>query len=211
MSKSGETVILIHGLWMHGLVFVPQQLRLESKGFAVRRFSYPSWSRHLRENADRLADFVAATRASTIHLVAHSLGGLVALTMLEQNADRRIRRLVLMGSPCCACHCGSFLAATPPLSPLIGHSIKDWLAQPMPAVPASVEIGIIAGTRSFGMGRVIPGLPRPNDGVVALAETQLPEARDSIALPVSHSGMLISANCGEQIARFLKTGSFIHA
>lgn len=210
MSESKETVILIHGLWMHGLVFLPHQRRLEKRGFFAQRFSYPSWSKTLGENVDRLAGFIAASRASRIHLVAHSLGGLVALAMLGQEADRRIRRLILMGSPCCGCHCGSFLAAAPPLSPLVGRSVKDWLARPRPPVPTSVEIGIIAGTRRFGMGCVIPGLPRPNDGVVALAETRLPEAKDSIALPVSHSGMLISTACTEQIAGFIQTGGFIH-
>lgn len=210
MSEGKDTVILIHGLWMHGLVFLPHQHHLEKLGFSAQRFSYPSWSRNLRDNADRLAAFIANTDAASVHLVAHSLGGLVALAMLGQGADPRIRRLILMGSPCSACHCGRVLAATPALSPLIGHSIKDWLRLPQPTVPPSVEIGVIAGTRSFGMGRVIPGLPRPNDGVVALAETRLPEAKDSIALPVSHSGMLLSSACGDQIAAFLKSGSFVH-
>lgn len=211
MSESSETVILIHGLWMHGLVFLPHQLQLERRGLSVQRFSYPSWSRNLQENVDRLATFVAGVQAPRIHLVGHSLGGLLVLAMLGQGADSRIARVILMGSPCMGCHCGNYLAATPPLSPLIGRSVKDWLALPRPAIPRSVEIGIIAGTRSFGMGRIIPGLQRPNDGVVALTETQLPEAKDSIALPVSHSGMLFSTACAEQVAEFLKTGSFIHA
>lgn len=211
MFESNETVILIHGLWMHGLVFLPHQLRLEKRGFSAQRFSYPSWSRNLSENVDRLAAFIAGTQASRIHLVGHSLGGLLVLAMLGQGADSRIERVILMGSPCMGCHCGNYLAAAAPLSPLIGRSIKDWLAQPRPAIPRSVEIGIVAGTRSFGMGRLVPGLQRPNDGVVALTETQLPEAKDSIALPVSHSGMLLSTACAEQMAGFLKTGSFIHA
>lgn len=211
MSESGEIVILIHGLWMRGLVFLPHHRWLELEGFSARRFSYPSWSRGLQENVDRLTSFIADIRASKIHLVAHSLGGLLALAMLGQRAERRIGRIVLMGSPCAACHCGSVLAATPALAPLLGHTIKDWLAQPHPIVPASVEIGILAGTRSFGMGRVIRGLPRPNDGIVALAETHLPEAQDKIALPVSHSGMLLSAACARQIVNFIRTGKFIHA
>lgn len=212
MSESGETVILIHGLWMHGAVFLPHQHWLQKHGFAAERFSYPSWSGDLQQNVDRLAAFIATHRATRIHLVAHSLGGLIVLAMLEQGADARIRRAVLMGSPCAACHCGRFLAASPALSPLLGRTIRTWLTRTqLPDRPAPVEIGVLAGTRSFGLGRIIPGLPRPNDGVVAVAETRLPTAQDRITLPVSHSGMLLSPACAEQIAGFLKTGSFIHA
>lgn len=212
VAESSAAAILIHGLWMHGLVFLPLQRRLEKLGFAVRRFSYPAWRWSLERNAELLAVFVADTRADTIHLVAHSLGGLVALTMLTRGADARIRRLVLMGSPCAGCHSGDYMAANPALSPLLGRSIKDWRARPRPIPPATVDIGVIAGTRRFGLGSlVIPGLPLPNDGVVAVAETSLPEARDSIALAVSHSGMLVSRTCAEQAAAFLRSGRFIHA
>jgi len=211
MPDSADTAILVHGLWMHGLVFVPHQVWLEKRGFAVRRFSYPSWSESLEKNAERLARFVAATPGANIHLVCHSLGGLVAMAMLEKGQDPRIRRVVLMGSPYAGCHCGHYMAGRRGLSPLLGRSIKDWLALPRPAKAKSVEIGVIAGTRRFGLGMVIPGLPPPNDGVVSVEETRVPEARDRIILPVSHSGMLISPVCGEQVANFLGTGRFIHA
>lgn len=210
-SGPSDSAILVHGLWMHGLVLAPYQYRFEKEGFAVRRFSYPSWSRTLEENAALLARFVAGTPGHQLHLVCHSLGGLVALTMLENHGDPRIRRLVLMGTPFADCHCGHYLADRPVLAPFLGRSMTDWLVQAKPPVPESVEIGVIAGTRRLGLGCIIPGLQRPNDGVVAVEETRLPEARDSIILPVSHSGMLLSPLCAEQAAHFLKKGCFIHA
>lgn len=210
MPASAETAVLVHGLWMHGLVLVPHQYWLEKQGFGVRRFSYPSWSQSLERNADRLARFVAATPGRHIHLVCHSLGGLVALLMLSRRRDPRIRRLVLMGTPYADCHCGRYLADRRPLSPLLGQSMKDWLGRHRLPRPDDVEVGVIAGTRRWGLGRIIPGLPRPNDGVVALAETCFPGARDSVLLAVSHSGLLMSPMCAEQVASFLQTGRFIH-
>lgn len=210
MSQDVESAILVHGLWMHGLVLAPYQYWLEKQGFAVRRFSYPSWSHNLDQNAALLSRFVSDAPGRRIHLVCHSLGGLVALSMLGKHRDPRIGRLVLMGTPYADCHCGRYMAEREGLSPLLGRSIKAWLAGPRPEVPKSVEIGIIAGTRRWGLGCVIPGLQLPNDGVVAVEETRLPEARDTIILPVSHSGMLISPLCAEQAASFLRTGRFIH-
>ena len=206
-----ETVILIHGLWMHGIVLQPQQRWLRAGGYTVRRFTYPSWQGRLTNNVRLLSGFVSDTPGATIHLVGHSLGGLVALNLLTQAADPRIRRVVLLGTPCVGSHCGATLAATPLLSVLLGHSFKDWLDQPRPCPPPAIEIGVISGTRSFGLGRLIPGLTRPNDGLITVDETVLAEAKDSIALKVSHSGMLVSHSCAKQIANFLSEGKFIHA
>lgn len=209
-TDKAETIILIHGLWMRGLVMLPQQRWLRAEGFAVRRFSYPSWRCGLADNVRRLSRFVRETPGDIIHLVAHSLGGLVALKMLSQEADARIRRTVLMGTPYAGCHCAITLAALPGLGALVGATFADWFTLPRPALPTALEIGVIAGTRPVGFGRLIPGLASPNDGMVGVGETHIAAARDSIALDVSHSGMLVSRACAGQIASFLRTGSFIH-
>ena len=211
MTDKTETVILIHGLWMRGLVLLPHQHWLRAEGFAVRRFSYPSWRGGLADNVRLLSSFINETPGAVIHLVAHSLGGLVALKMLSQEPDARIRRTVLLGTPYAGCHCGFTLAESPVLATLVGHTFEDWFSLPRPALLPAVEIGVIAGTRPISFGRLIPGLARPNDGLIAVDETRIAAAKDSIALNVSHSGMLMSRACTGQIANFLRTGCFIHA
>jgi len=178
--------------------------------FAVHRFSYPSRRVGLDDNVRLLSRFVSETPGAVIHLVAHSLGRLVALKMLSEEADPRIRRVILLGTPFAGCHVGSTLARKPVLARLIGRTFEDWFRSPRPVLPAAVEIGVIAGTRRISFGRIIPGLAHPNDGLVAVEETRLATARDSIALNVSHSGILASRACAGQIASFLRTGNFIH-
>ena len=211
MAETRETVILIHGLWMPGLVLLPYQQRLRAAGFAARRFAYPSWRDRLAPNVERLARCIADTPASVIHLVAHSLGGLLVLSTLAQRPDARVGRVVLLGSPCAGCHCGATLASMPLLSALVGRTFADWYQAPRPELPPRIEVGIIAGTRRVGFGLLIPGLPRPNDGLIAVAETHLAGATDDIALPVNHSGMLISRLCVRQTVSFLRSGKFVHA
>ena len=210
MSENRRTVILVHGLWVRSPVFLLHQRWLKKKGFDVRRFSYPSVSNGLLQNAEALGKFVAATDGDTIHLVGHSLGGLVALAMLAHYPEPRLGRVVLMGSPCMGCHAAMTMRRWPWLGRAIGHSLNDWLAMPRPSLPGNVEIGVLAGDLGIGLGRLAPGLPKPNDGVVAVAETQLPEAADSIVLPVSHTAMLISCTCSNQMAVFLESGKFLH-
>lgn len=211
MSDKSETIILIHGLWMRGLVMLPHQHWLRSEGFSVCRFSYPSWRGSLADNVRLLSTFVKESPCSSIHLVAHSLGGAVALTMLSQEPDPRIRRVILMGTPYAGCHCGFAIAKRPMLARLVGHTFEGWFKIPRPTLPPAVDIGILAGTRSISCGRLIPGLACPNDGLIAVTETYIPAAKDSISLHVSHSGMLVSKACAGQIANFLRFGIFLHA
>jgi pimeloyl-ACP methyl ester carboxylesterase len=195
---------------MRGLVMLPHQRWLRAEGYATHLFTYPSWRDSLADNARRLSAFVAQTPGSVIHLVAHSLGGVVTLNMLAQEPDARIGRVVLLGTPYASCHCGFTIAATPGLSKMVGHTFEDWFSQPRPSLPPATEIGVIAGTRRISFGRLIPGLPKPNDGLVAVEETRVPTATDSIELHVSHTGMLVSSACASQIASFLRTGKFVH-
>lgn len=211
MGSKVETVILIHGLWMPALVMLPHQRWLHAQGFAVRRFAWPSWRDGMAGNVRLLSRFITGTPGDIIHLVAHSLGGLLSLQMLAQPCDPRIGRIVLMGTPYGGCHSGFAIAAIPGFSWVVGRSFEDWFSQPPPELPSTVCIGVIAGTRRVSFGRLIPGLPRPNDGLISVDETRLRSAMDSIALDVCHSGMLASRVCAAQVACFLKNGAFVHA
>jgi pimeloyl-ACP methyl ester carboxylesterase len=207
------TVILVHGLWTPAAVLIPHGRWLRRLGYHVLRFGYPSVRATLSQNAEALRRYVAAASGSGIHLVGHSLGGLVILDMLRQEADPRLHRVVLLGTPCVDSHCARRLVRVAGMPTLLGRSISEWLARGPGATVAprsEIEVGVLAGTRSVGLGRTVPGLPRPNDGVVTLAEARLPGAADFIALPVAHSEMLASRRCAAQVAAFLEAGHFLH-
>jgi hypothetical protein len=69
---------------------------------------------------------------------------------------------------------------------------------------------VIAGSRPWGLGHLVLRLPGTNDGVVRLEETEVAGMRDRIVLPVSHSGMLVSARVARQVTAFLERGAFDH-
>lgn len=60
------------------------------------------------------------------------------------------------------------------------------------------------------MGLIIPDIPRPNDGTVAVDETKLEGTQDHITLHASHFGLLISAQTFQQIIHFIDHGAFQH-
>lgn len=102
MDQRSDVVILIHGLWMPVFVLLPLQRRLRPRGLVVHRFAYPSWRAGFEENLRALARRVQAMPATHVHLVGHSLGGLLALSLLARRSDAsagpRLGRVVLLGS-----------------------------------------------------------------------------------------------------------------
>lgn len=208
-SPVEEVVVLVHGLWMRGWVMAVLGLRLRRCGFRVVAFSYPSMRRSLSQNALRLSRFAAAIAAPRVHFVGHSLGGLLLLQMLAEHPETRTGRMVLMGAPYRASHAAGRLSRTALGRALVGRGMAQWLGQQAPHSAAQCEAGVIAGSRSLGLGRLLGGLQRPNDGVVAVAETRVPGARGHVVLKVSHSGMLLSGLVARQVCAFLQDGHFL--
>jgi hypothetical protein len=130
--------------------------------------------------------------------------------MLERAAGLNIGRIVLGGPPFLGSFAAERLARLPGGHMALGHSIPEWLGSARPSGLGRYDIGVIAGSLGVGLGRLIaPDLPEPNDGVVSVAETRLPEARDHIVLNVSHTAMLFSAAVTRQMCEFLKHGAFL--
>jgi len=201
--------VLVHGLWMHGVVMGMQRWYLARMGFDAMCYSYPSMRLTLTENAGRLAQFARSLRAPQVHWVGHSLGGLVILRMLEREPALPPGRVVLLGVPYGDGYARRALAASRLGTRLLGRSIGEWVDIEKPEKFPGREIGVIAGSLSRGLGRVVArGLPTPNDGVVMVVETELAAACDRIVLPVSHSGMLFSRRVARQSGAFLRDGKF---
>lgn len=195
---------------MRGWVMAWLGWRLRRCGFQTIYFSYPSVRATLSENAQRLSQFVASLDTPRIHFLGHSLGGLVILHMLAQHPDPRIGRVVLAGCPCRPNYAAAKLARSAWGRGLIGRSVLQSLAQDYPSCGDRPEIGVIAGCRPVGAGRLIGGVPQPNDGVVAVDETFLPGARERIVLNVCHTCMLLSGAVARQASAFLRRGHFLH-
>ena len=204
-----ESVILVHGLWTGGWPMQGLRLLLARRGYAAYAFAYPSIAQSLDEHARRLAARIGELREPVIHLVGHSLGGLVILRCLRNHGERRIGRVVLMGAPVRACMAGRHLNNLAAGKRLLGASRDIWRSLPEVFRPRC-ELGVIAGSRPWGLGRMLMRLPGTNDGVVRLEETEVAGMRDRIVLPLSHSGMLVSAHVAREVAAFLERGAFEH-
>jgi pimeloyl-ACP methyl ester carboxylesterase len=205
-------VVVVHGLWMRGGAMKVLRRRLASRGFDVHVFNYPSTAADLATNAARLARFVEHVPGERVDVVAHSLGGILILAMLEHGAPAKLGRVVCLGSPFGGSLTAARVARLPGGARLIGRSIADLLARGgFDAWRSPHEIGIIAGRVPFGVGSLLGGFGEPSDGTVAIAETRLAGARDHIVLKVAHMSLLWSGEVARQVEHFLLTGRFHRA
>lgn len=218
-ARAEQAVVCVHGLWLSGFAMRYWRGQFERAGYASYAFSYPSVRGRLSHNRTGLLRFVTALPESTVHFAGHSLGALTIVSMLEacdwSLPGKVLGRVVLAGPPFQDSHAGRALmgargrVAGGVGGVLAGHSLKEWLAGRRPQVPAGVELGVIAGDSNLGLGRLIsPGLPRPHDGTVSVAETRVTGAREHLVLPVGHTGMLMSSQVARRMIRFIESGSF---
>ncbi|MDH3923360.1 MAG: alpha/beta hydrolase [Xanthomonadales bacterium] len=203
-------VILVHGLWFGSWAMASLAKKLEASEFSCRRFSYATTRQGLDAHATALREFARQSTFQQVHFAAHSLGGLVTLRMLQLFADAVPGRVVLLGSPLGGSVTAHKAGKIPGADKLLGE-ISPALQGGFQRLPADRETGMIAGTRGVGLGMLVGGVGGTGDGTVATAETRVPGLADHIELPVTHTGMLYSAEVARQAAIFLRTGGFAHA
>lgn len=204
-------MIIVHGLWMNGMESLLLRDRLEEAGFAPSLFRYPSTQAALPSLTAALAARMRS-HDGDVHLVGHSLGGLVVIETLEAERELPPGRVVLLGAPVQGSRAAGAVASWSFGPRLLGPLAVAELTRPRTRRwQLAREIGLISGTRSVGVGRFLTDLPGPNDGTVAVEETRLPGATEHIVQDVSHLGMLVSRRIAESVGTFLGTGSFARA
>ena len=211
-----ETVVCLHGWWMPDYEIAMVRYRLANDhGFDARIFGYPSIWKTLDHSARALIDYLQNLDAERVHLVGHSLGGIVALRALSLTSDLPPGRVVCLGSPLVGSKAAQSLHHSNWGRLLLGKALPDatlrqsaetWAS----AVVVQREVGVVAGSMPAGMGRFFARFDEPNDGTVAVAETRLPGITDHVVLDVSHTGMVFSKPVADQAAAFINNGAFQH-
>lgn len=200
-------VVLVHGLWFRELWLRVLAARLERAGFRVKGFNYPSTKVSLARNAMRLQHLCARDYPDGVHLVGHSLGGLLILQMLEAGRWTKPGKVLFMGTPLSGSAVARRAADWPGASLLLGAA-SDVLVEGVPGWPEDRITGMIAGSRGVGLGVIAGGLQKPHDGTVSVVETRHPRLTEHVTLPVTHTGMIYSGAVTRQVVSFLNRGRF---
>lgn len=183
--------------------------QLEKLGFKVHYVYYQSVLKTPQQNAKVIHDKIKKMNLPDLHLVGHSLGGVVLMHLFDQTDDLPEGKVVMLGSPVN----GSWVA----------QKVKDWpvisplLAKSMPSALSGVDVpewntdrdwGMIAGTKNQGLGFLTGGLPGESDGTVLVEETHHPKQKAHILVDKSHTALLFSKEVAELTSHFLKHADF---
>jgi pimeloyl-ACP methyl ester carboxylesterase len=172
---------------------------LKRAGYATLIWSYPSLrrsiERHGAELRERLGIVDGEAQISRIHLVTHSMGGIVARQALLSELPRKLGRFVMLAPPNEGSAVASFFGPRlrwcfPTIDQLASRpdSFVNRLAE-----PEQLEIGVIAA-------RV--------DWQVGIVNTRLVCQRDHIVVGGTHSQMLWKPSVAREIVEFLRHGRF---
>jgi pimeloyl-ACP methyl ester carboxylesterase len=200
-----EIVVLLHGVLMRSPSMWLVAKHLRARGFHTLQFDYGSLWREPSVAMESLA-MKLYSLDSPVHLVGHSLGGLIALETLNRYQQLPSGRVVCLGTPLA----GSITAralAEKKMRFMTGRSgplLRGGLIQ----LPPHREVGVIAGAKPRGAGKLVASFDGIYDGTVAVWETRLPGLKDHLILPLSHAGLVMSAQASNFTANFLETGYF---
>lgn len=209
MNNPKEAVVILPGIWLpYWLMFILRN-RIESAGYDAQVFRYHSIIHSLEQNAARLDAFLKDIDADVIHLVSQSLGGIVIRAMFHYFPEQKPGRIVTFVPPHQGTYTGALFSRFWLGKLLVGKGIAELVrGNPRQWKTPLREIGVIAGDKRLGLGLLAPGLPKPNDGVVAVTETMLPGITDHIVLLVGHTPSVLSKAVAEKVVTFLGTGKF---
>jgi hypothetical protein len=138
VEAAGTPILLVHGMVDNRSIFTLLRLGLRRRGFGrVSTMNYSPFTGDVRVAAAQLAEQVEALVAETgyerIHVVGHSMGGLIARYYVTRlGGDERVHTLVTLGTP----HQGTYTAygwhngLTRQLRP--GSALMRELDQPAP-------------------------------------------------------------------------------
>ena len=200
-------VVLLHGLWMPGASMQWFATKLVAAGFAPEIFAYHGVAEGPETAIPRL---IALLETGETHIVAHSLGGLIALQALFEAPQLPVKRVVCLGSPLTGSGAAAGMLRWAPAAAVFGRS-ATLLQQGVECWQGRAEVGVIAGRVPHGLGALFAGFADEHDGTVAVVETRLTGLTDHVVIDASHSGLLFSLEAAAQTAAFLREGHFIRS
>jgi triacylglycerol lipase len=209
-------VVLLHGLGRSPLAMKRLEWALRDDEFFVMNVGYPSRRHDIATLARKtLAPIFddAAQRKAKVHVVTHSLGGILVRHYVHDfGTPPQLGRVVMLAPPNGGSELVDLLKHWPVYRRLNGPAGLQ-LGTDVDSVPnqlgpvRDVAVGIIAGDRSFNplFSTIIPGR---NDGKVSVERTRLAGMSDHLTVHSSHTWLMWRSGVISQVKSFLRTGAF---
>lgn len=203
-------IIILHGLYMHGLVMQPLSHRLRKLGYQTKTLTYNS----VKIDEEKVYQTIdeALDPFSPNVLVGHSLGGLMIKQYLASRrpSTASISHVVAIGSPLQGASIAERIKELG-FGAMLGNAPKHGLDLHDDRWRWPQKLGSIAGTLPLGAR---PLLLMDNhtlsDGTVTVEETKIAGMTDHLMARSSHTGLIYSRFIAKQIDHFIRYSRFKH-
>jgi hypothetical protein len=216
-SINNECVILLHGLARTKKTMTKMEAALTKYGYVVVNVGYPSRKHDiafLSKTYLPLAINQCRKKAiGEIHVVTHSMGGILIRHYLDENKLDKLGRVVMLSPPNQGSEVVDKLKNMPGFTALNGPAGQqlgtDKNSMPNMLGPADFDLGIITGNKTINiiLSMLIPG---DDDGKVSVERAKLVGMNDFLIMPHSHPFIMKQDDVITQTIAFLHFGSFNH-
>ncbi|MEZ8102658.1 esterase/lipase family protein [Vibrio bivalvicida] len=201
-------IIILHGLYMHGMVMQPLSHKLREFGYRTKILSYNSVA--IDEQQVFSAIDSALSDAMPNILVGHSLGGLIIKHYLQsrQPSENVVSHVVTIGSPMQGASIVTRIQELG-MSAILGNSPSFGLAQHEGDWSFPQKLGCIAGTLPLGArALLLMDSKMVSDGTVTVEETKIEGMTDHTEIKSSHTSLIYSSIVPGQVHHFVQNSCF---
>jgi pimeloyl-ACP methyl ester carboxylesterase len=210
-----EGVVLLHGIGRTSRSMRKLERSLQQAGLATLNLTYASRKKPLEQLAEEIHPAISQFSEAIhgpLHIVGHSMGGLLARVYVARYRPCRLGRVVMLGTPNGGSEIADLLQDTLLYRSYYGPAGLQLTTLPDDTLallpPVDYPVGIVAGTRALNPIAWRCNLPRPNDGCVSIESSKLAGMADHIAIRATHVGLSRHRDAVRQTITFLSEGRF---